>query len=103
MTRSLSSAKLLSALAADAMSSAFARRGYSAATQGATAQMAKAGGATRSGAAAEEKTGEEEKMVSSDGQVSWAPDPRTGCYRPDNCIEEIDVAELRAKHLWQKE
>ncbi|KAL3717621.1 hypothetical protein ACJRO7_009114 [Eucalyptus globulus] len=71
--------------------------------QDATAQMAKAGGATRSGAAAEEKTGEEEKMASSDGQVSWAPDPRTGCYRPDNCIEEIDVAELRAKHLRLKE
>ncbi|XP_030451652.1 protein SENESCENCE-ASSOCIATED GENE 21, mitochondrial-like [Syzygium oleosum] len=103
MARSFSSAKLLSAFAADAISNTVARRGYSAAARGATAQVAKAGGATRSGAAAVKNTGEEEKMARSDGQVSWAPDPRTGHYRPENSIEEIDVAELRAELLRQKE
>lgn len=26
---------------------------------------------------------------------AWAPDPRTGYYRPANCADEIDPVELR--------
>ncbi|XP_030532826.1 protein SENESCENCE-ASSOCIATED GENE 21, mitochondrial-like [Rhodamnia argentea] len=104
MARSLLSAKLIFALAADAMSNTVARRGYSTAARGATPQVAKARGATRSrAAAAVKKTGEEEKMARSDGQVSRAPDPRTGYYRPEDCIAEMDVAELLAELLREKE
>lgn len=66
-------------------------------------RVAKAGGATRSGAAAVKKTGEEEKMARTDGQVSLAFEPRTGLYRNENCIEEIGVADLRAELLRHKE
>lgn len=45
--------------------------------------------------AAEEKAGPAHK-------VSWVPDPKTGYYRPDNSADEIDVAELRAVLLKQK-
>ena len=35
-------------------------------------------------------------------RVSWVPDPKTGYYRPENRPEEIDVAELRAVLLKNK-
>lgn len=46
------------------------------------------------------KAGEEK--VGSAHEVSWVPDPKTGYYRPDNRAEEIDVAELRAALLKQR-
>ncbi|KAF8006744.1 hypothetical protein BT93_K0909 [Corymbia citriodora subsp. variegata] len=101
MARSFSSAKLLSRCQRN-VQHLCQRWVFDSGTR-ATAQVARAGGATRSGTAAVKKTGEEERTPSSDRQVSWAPDPRNGCYRPENYIEEIDVAELRAKHLRKKE
>lgn len=46
------------------------------------------------------KPGEEKASPAHKG--SWVPDPKTGYYRPDNGAEEIDVAELRAALLKQK-
>ncbi|GMI74013.1 senescence-associated gene 21, Arabidopsis thaliana late embryogenensis abundant like 5 [Hibiscus trionum] len=61
------------------------RRGYAAA-RGAVPR-----GAARNGAVV--KQAREEIAAE---KVAWVPDPITGCYRPKNCVNEIDVAELRA-------
>lgn len=42
-----------------------------------------------------------EEIVRSN-EVSWVPDPVTGVYRPENGANEIDVAELRASLLKNK-
>lgn len=66
------------------------RRGYAAASQGIVASVARGG----SGSRMVKKTGEE--PVGSTEKVAWVPDPVTGYYRPENRVDEIDVAELRA-------
>ena len=73
----------------------FFRRGYAAASQGVVSSGVR-GGSERN-AAVVKKTGEE--MAGAKEKVSWVPDPVTGCYRPENCANEIDVAELRAMLL----
>nr|ACV50424.1 late embryogenesis protein-5 [Jatropha curcas] len=85
MARPFSNAKVLSALITKAINS----RGFSAAAP-------QAGAAARSGVVVK-KTREE--MARSTEKTSWVPDPRTGCYRPENVAEEIDAAELRAMLL----
>ncbi|KAK3415477.1 hypothetical protein EUGRSUZ_H01104 [Eucalyptus grandis] len=98
MARSLSNAKLFSAALVDGISASIARRGYAAASQGVASSFAKTG-ATRS-TVMSKKTGEEKAR--STERVSWVPDPKTGYYRPENRAEEIDVAELRAMLLKNK-
>ena len=93
MARSFSNAKLLSAVAFDGISNAIYRRGYAAASSQGVVSSAARGEAARSGAVVK-KTGE-----ASTEKVSWVPDPVTGCYRPANTANEIDVAELRAMLL----
>ncbi|GKV49869.1 hypothetical protein SLEP1_g56594 [Rubroshorea leprosula] len=56
------------------------------------------GGAVRSSAVVKQA---EEETAASTEKVSWVPDPVTGCYRPGNTANEIDVAELCAI-LWKK-
>lgn len=91
MARSFSNVKIVSALVVDGLSSAISRRGYAAASQGIVSSV----GRGSSGARMVKKAVEEEK-------VSWIPDPVTGYYRPDR-VKEIDVAELRAVLLKNKE
>ncbi|KDP28178.1 hypothetical protein JCGZ_13949 [Jatropha curcas] len=89
MARSFSNAKVVSALVTKAIN----RRGFSGA---AAPTAAPQGAAARSGAMVK-KSGEQ--TVGSTDKISWVPDPRTGCYRPENVNEEIDAAELRATLL----
>ena len=97
MARSFSNAKVLSAVVFDGISNAIYRRGYAAASQGVVSSVARGGGgAARSGTVVK-KTGEQ--RAPSGEKVSWVPDPVTGCYRPENTANEIDVAELRATLL----
>ena len=65
----------------------------------ATAQSAARGGATSMSGKMGPKTVEDK--VAAAENVSWVPDPVTGCYKPEN-IKEIDVAELRASLLAKK-
>ncbi|XWS46628.1 hypothetical protein CRYUN_Cryun14cG0084900 [Craigia yunnanensis] len=95
MARSFSNVKLFSTFIVDGISNAISRRGYAAASQGIVSSGVR-GGAARN-AAVVKKTGEE--MAGAKEKVSWVPDPVTGCYRPENCANEIDVAELRAMLL----
>ncbi|XP_030477086.2 uncharacterized protein LOC115694099 [Syzygium oleosum] len=102
MARSLSNAaaKLFSAALVDGVSASIARRGYAtAASQGVASSLAKTGAATRS-TVMSKKAGEEVARPAE--RVSWVPDPKTGYYRPENRPEEIDVAELRAMLLKNK-
>ncbi len=96
MARSFSNAKLFSAFVFDGISSALYRRGYAAASQGGASNVARGTGG-RSGAMM--KKGEE---IVRSNEVSWVPDPVTGVYRPENGANEIDVAELRASLLKNK-
>ncbi|XP_020231768.1 indole-3-acetic acid-induced protein ARG2 [Cajanus cajan] len=73
-------------------SNSITRRGYAMASQNATK-----GG---SGMASMAPKSGEDKTVSP-YKVSWVPDPVTGYYKPEN-INEIDVAELRARLLGKK-
>ena len=91
MAQSFSNAKVLSAL----VSKAINRRGFSAAASAATTKAT----AARSGAPASMIKKTREEIVGSTEKVSWVPDPRTGCYRPENLSKEIDPAELRAMLL----
>ncbi|XWS36159.1 hypothetical protein CRYUN_Cryun20dG0060900 [Craigia yunnanensis] len=95
MARSFSNAKLFSTFVVDGISNAVSRRGYAAASQEVVSSGVR-GGAARN-AAVVKKTGEE--MVGTKEKVSWVPDPVTGCYRPENCANEIDMAERRAMLL----
>ncbi|KAJ8898611.1 hypothetical protein K2173_004224 [Erythroxylum novogranatense] len=90
MARSFSSAHLLSRMITKAING----RGFAAAAP--SQRAASAGGAARNSAMLK-KAGEE--MVRPSEKVSWVPDPRTGCYRPENVAEEIDAVELRAMLL----
>ena len=65
--------------------------GYVVASQGVASSVARSG---NSGSSMVKKQGEE--IVGSTEKVSWVPDPVTGYYRPENRVDEIDVAELRA-------
>ncbi|XP_022757954.1 protein SENESCENCE-ASSOCIATED GENE 21, mitochondrial-like [Durio zibethinus] len=95
MARSFSNARLFSTFVVDGISQAISRRGYAAASQGVVSNGVREGAARN--AAVVKKTGEE--MAGAKEKVSWVPDPVTGCYRPENCANEIDVAELRAMLL----
>ncbi|KAG6647903.1 hypothetical protein I3843_07G108000 [Carya illinoinensis] len=97
MARSFSNAKLLSALVVDGFSNAISRRGYSASSQGIMATVARGG---TSGARMGKTPGED--ATRSTEKVAWVPDPVTGYYRPENSVEEIDMAELRALLLNNK-
>nr|KJB23299.1 hypothetical protein B456_004G090700 [Gossypium raimondii] len=97
MARSFSNAKLFSTFVVDGISNVISRRGYAAASQGIVSSGIR-GGAGRSAAAVVKKTGEEMSGGAKE-KVSWVPDPVTGCYRPENCANETDVAELRATLL----
>ncbi|KAK3415478.1 hypothetical protein EUGRSUZ_H01105, partial [Eucalyptus grandis] len=85
-----SNAKLFSVALVDGISASIARRGYAAASQGVASSFN----------VMSKKTGEE--MARSTERVSWVPDPKTGYYRPENRADEIDVAELRALLLKNK-
>ncbi|XP_042475896.1 late embryogenesis abundant protein Lea5-A-like [Macadamia integrifolia] len=95
MARSLSNAKFVSALV-DSISVSINRRGYAAASQGVATSVVRGSGG-RSGLV---KGGDE--RVAMKETKSWAPDPVTGYYRPENCGAEIDVAELRETLLNNK-
>ncbi|XVE77596.1 hypothetical protein DITRI_Ditri13aG0076100 [Diplodiscus trichospermus] len=95
MARSFSNAKLFSTFVVDGISNAVSRRGYAAASQGVVSSGIR--GAAARNAAVVKKAGEE--MTGAKEKVSWVPDPVTGCYRPENSANEIDVAELRATLL----
>ena len=74
------------------------RRGFSAASQGVVSSVARGGGVTAASRNVAKKSGEE-AVVGPTEKVSWVPDPVTGYYRPDNGVQEIDGAELRAALL----
>ncbi|XP_022155319.1 protein SENESCENCE-ASSOCIATED GENE 21, mitochondrial-like [Momordica charantia] len=91
MAPSFSILKNMSAL----LSNALFRREYSAAaaaSQG-VASSAAAGRFPARGGGVMKK---EEAVRSSREKVAWVPDPVTGFYRPENCSDEIDAADLRA-------
>ncbi|XWS31744.1 hypothetical protein CRYUN_Cryun23aG0102100 [Craigia yunnanensis] len=95
MARSFSNAKLFSTFVVDGISNAISRRGYAASSQGVVSSGVR--GAAARNVAVVKKTGE--GMAGTQEKVSWIPDPVTGFYRPENCANEIDVAELRAMLL----
>ncbi|XP_041020348.1 indole-3-acetic acid-induced protein ARG2-like [Juglans microcarpa x Juglans regia] len=101
MARSLSNAKFFSSLLVDGFSNALSRRGYAASSQGIMATVARGGGGS-SGARIVKKAGEDAAAAGSTEKVAWVPDPVTGYYRPENCMDEVDVAELRALLLKSK-
>ncbi|KAL9261534.1 Late embryogenesis abundant protein Lea5-like protein [Drosera capensis] len=93
MARCLSNAKFLSALVADNLSPALARRGFAAASLG----------VSKSGASSVTLGKEEEKSARKGaGEKSWVPDPVTGCYIPGNTTMEIDAVELRNMMITNK-
>ncbi|XVF22187.1 hypothetical protein REPUB_Repub12eG0152200 [Reevesia pubescens] len=96
MARSFSNVKLFSTFVVEGISNAISRRGYAVTSQGVVSSGVR-GGAARNSAAVVKKTGED--IAGAKEKVSWVPDPVTGCYRPENCANEIDVAELRAMLL----
>ncbi|XP_004296856.1 PREDICTED: late embryogenesis abundant protein Lea5 [Fragaria vesca subsp. vesca] len=74
------------------------RRGYAAASHGSVAAGFGMGGSRSTMVRKlEEKVGMKEESSS-----AWAPDPRTGYYRPANRADEIDPVELRQMLLNQK-
>ncbi|KAK4741604.1 hypothetical protein SAY87_025192 [Trapa incisa] len=101
MARSLSNARLLSAVVVDGFSSAIKRRGFSAAAVSSSTQgITGTGGRSSSSTLIPTKV--EDGKVGSAHKVLWGPDPKTGYYRPVDRTEEIDVADLRAALLKQK-
>ncbi|KAF3569896.1 hypothetical protein F2Q69_00060023 [Brassica cretica] len=46
--------------------------------------------------------GKLEQRANQEAESAWAPDPVTGYYRPSNCADEIDPAELREMLLKNK-
>ncbi|XP_061994106.1 late embryogenis abundant protein 41-like isoform X2 [Rosa rugosa] len=74
------------------------RRGYAAASHGPVAAgYGMAGSRSAMVRKLEEGVGMKEESSS-----AWAPDPRTGYYRPANRGDEIDPVELREMLLNQK-
>ncbi|KAK4788620.1 hypothetical protein SAY86_019939 [Trapa natans] len=98
MARSLSNARLLSAVV-DGFSYAIKRRGFSAAAASSTKGITGTGGGSSSNTLMPTKA--EEGEVGSAHKVLWGPDPKTGYYRPVDRTEEINVADLRAALLKQ--
>ncbi|KAA8527440.1 hypothetical protein F0562_034845 [Nyssa sinensis] len=94
MARSLPSAMLLAASVVDGLSVAINRRGYAAASRGAAA-VGKGG--SRSGMVVGKP--EETAVIK---EKSWAPDPVTGYYKPNDRAAEIDAVELREMALNHK-
>ncbi|PPD71000.1 hypothetical protein GOBAR_DD32117 [Gossypium barbadense] len=70
-------------------------RGYAATSQGVASNGVKE--AARN-AAELKKTGEDMATATKD-KANWVPDPVTGFYRPENTVNEICPAELRATLL----
>ncbi|KAK9933807.1 hypothetical protein M0R45_020982 [Rubus argutus] len=92
MASFLSKANLL------AVSASLQRRGYAAATHGSLPGGYGVGGSrTAMVRKLEERVGMKVEFSS-----AWAPDPRTGYYRPGNRGDEIDPVELREMLLKQK-
>ncbi|TYH56923.1 hypothetical protein ES332_D08G054500v1 [Gossypium tomentosum] len=85
-------AKLFSTLVVNGIFNAISRRGYSAA---ASASRSVVSSGVRGGAASNAAVAKQAREETKE-KVSWVPDPVTGCYRPENCGNEIDVAQLRA-------
>ncbi|CDY49968.1 BnaC08g10490D [Brassica napus] len=46
--------------------------------------------------------GKLEQRANQEAESAWAPDSVTGYYRPSNCADEIDPAELREMLLKNK-
>ncbi|GLT79376.1 hypothetical protein SLA2020_508670 [Shorea laevis] len=92
MARSFSTAKLVSAAAADGLSLSIFRRGFTAEPQ---ALLYPAEG-SRIGVNVMGKMDQRAAIKPESGVPSaWAPDPVTGYYRPGNHTAEIDPVELR--------
>ncbi|KAK8630488.1 hypothetical protein V6N13_079280 [Hibiscus sabdariffa] len=87
MASSFSNAKIFSILLVHGFSNTISGRGYAA------ARGAVSGGAARNGAVVKQAREETAGVVE---KVAWVSDPITGCFRPENCGNEIDVVELRA-------
>ncbi|MBA0852009.1 hypothetical protein Goshw_000005 [Gossypium schwendimanii] len=87
-------AKLFSTLVVNGIFNAISRRGYSAAAS-ASASRGVVSSGVRGGSASNAAVAKQAREETKE-KVSWVPDPVTGCYRPENCGNEIDVAELRA-------
>ncbi|KAM1742340.1 hypothetical protein ACFX12_012353 [Malus domestica] len=81
---------------------AIQRRGYAAASHGSVAAGFGRGGSRN--AMVEERVAKAMKEESGLGAPSsaWAPDPRTGYYRPANRADEIDPVGLRQMLLNHK-
>ncbi|XP_043722885.1 late embryogenesis abundant protein Lea5-D-like [Telopea speciosissima] len=95
MARFLCNANLVSSLV-DSISVSINRRGYAVASQAISSSVVRG----RSGLL---KSGEERVAMKEASETnSWAPDPVTGYYRPQNCGAEMDVAELREMLLNNK-
>ena len=102
MARSFSNVKLISAAAtaaavADGLSLSIFRRGFAAAPQGVL--YAREGSRVGMMGKVDPKV---TMKPDSGASSSWAPDPVTGYYRPENCAAEIDPVELREMLLNQK-
>ncbi|GAB2220235.1 hypothetical protein Droror1_Dr00007878 [Drosera rotundifolia] len=94
MARSLSNAKILSALLADNISLALNRRGFcNAATEAAKAVNA---------SAAKMAQDAEEEIRNKVIENWWVPDPVTGYYMPMGRGNHVDPAVLREKVLGKK-
>lgn len=63
---------------------------------------AKTGG-ERSGGVMMKRRADEAIGSAAQERVAWGPDPKTGYYRPENCEEAIDAAELRAMLLGRRD
>ncbi|XP_043711756.1 late embryogenesis abundant protein Lea5-like [Telopea speciosissima] len=92
MARSLSNAKLLSALV-DGVSVSIYRRGYAVVSQGVVPTNIEGSGSRSSVVKAGEEIRGTMKEASETKFVS--PDPVSGYYRPENGAGEIDVSALR--------
>ncbi|XP_050374120.1 late embryogenesis abundant protein Lea5 [Argentina anserina] len=75
------------------------RRGHAAASHGSVAAGYGMGGSRN---AMVMKLDERVGMTKEESSSAWAPDPRTGYYRPANMADEIDPVELREMLLNQK-
>ncbi|GLT99104.1 hypothetical protein SLE2022_165680 [Rubroshorea leprosula] len=99
MARSFSTAKLISAAAADGLSLSIFRRGFAAAPQA----LLYAREGSRIGVNVMGKMDQRAAIKPESGDSSaWTPDPVTGYYRPGNHTAEIDPVELREMLLNQK-
>ncbi|KAB2069990.1 hypothetical protein ERO13_A08G117900v2 [Gossypium hirsutum] len=95
MARCFSNVRVFSTFVVDGISNAISRRGYAATSQGVASNGVKE--AARN-AAELKKTGEDMATATKD-KANWVPDPVTGFYRPENTVNEICPAELRATLL----